>query len=96
MIKLLEMSIIHCGLGSMCMTYSILGRVNWEDVVVLVAGIGYSFLPTQTINEALFKKHYSTEKFEELSYEVASRCFITEYDRENPVTKKKAWEDWFK
>jgi hypothetical protein len=33
---------------------------------------------------------------EEETYDIACKFFISDYDRENPVTKKKAWEEWLK
>jgi len=64
------------------------GSWGLSSILGTILGMLHAFLPMQMINERLF----SVEKAEAnvLDYEGASKFFITDYSRENPIYKVSA------
>ena len=87
MIEYLELSLIFFAVGNMTFNYHLFGKMDWQEITILVIAVIYSILPMQEINEKLFPLE---EQDEEVTYDIANGEFDTDYDRENPVYKKHA------
>lgn len=75
---------IFQGIGNMTMTYSLLNRIYWQDIVVLSIAIVYAVIPMELITEWFFNLK---EIDEEANYHDVELTFQHDYDRENPITK---------
>ncbi|KRX04111.1 hypothetical protein PPERSA_08326 [Pseudocohnilembus persalinus] len=87
MIENLEMIIIWYSIGNITFSYLLFGDVDLLGWVLLGIGVVYALLPMQEINEWLFplERIAEVKKFDE-----AELVFTTNYDRQNPITKKAA------
>ncbi|CAD8069040.1 unnamed protein product [Paramecium sonneborni] len=91
MIEMLEYIIAWCAFGEMTMTYTFFKEVSKIDILLIVMAILYQQLPMEDISEYLFP----VENNEEIKpYAEGSANFDTDYDRENPVTRHKALNEW--
>ncbi len=69
------------------------GTVYSENIIIIILGFLYIFLPMENFNQKLFP---IPEENEILEYSEAEISFDTDYDRENPVTKQAAMVNWLK
>ncbi|CAK64341.1 unnamed protein product (macronuclear) [Paramecium tetraurelia] len=91
MIEMLEYIIVWSAFGEMIMTYAFFKEISSIDVLLMVIAIIYASLPMEDISEYLFP----VVNNEEIKpYDEGCLGFDTDYDRENPVTRHKAIEEW--
>ena len=91
MIDLLDICIIFFAMGNLTFQYQLFGSIDKLSIIQLFLSCIYAILPMQDINEMLFEIVNSDE---EVPFEVAQFEFRTNYDRENPITRKHAVRDW--
>ncbi|CAD8115777.1 unnamed protein product [Paramecium sonneborni] len=93
MIEMLELIVIFTGIGNTVVSSILFGEVKWQDFIIIIIGVVYNLLPMEDISSVLFPLE---QKDEVLSYEEAEEYFNTDYDRENPVTRREALEEFAK
>ncbi|CAD8136214.1 unnamed protein product [Paramecium pentaurelia] len=93
MIEMLEYIIVWSAFGEMIMTYAFFKEISLIDVTLMVIAIIYASLPMEDISEKLFPV-VNNEQCK--PYDEGSQGFDTDYDRENPITRNKAIEEWNK
>lgn len=87
MIEMLEMIIIYYAIGNATFSLQLFHNLKWQEIVLLICGLVYAFLPMQDFNEMIFEIKDEDEK---ITYSQALHKFQTTYDRENPITKHEA------
>ncbi|CAD8169509.1 unnamed protein product [Paramecium pentaurelia] len=85
MIEMLELIIIFTGIGNTIVSSILFGEVKWQDFIIIIIGVVYILLPMEDISSVLFPLE---QKDEVQSYYEAEEYFNTDYDRENPVTRR--------
>jgi hypothetical protein len=80
-------------LGDFTFKYIIEAKANWIDYITLVLAILYTLAFKGKINELFFPIMNADEP---TSYDEAEKDFDTDYDRENPLTRKAALKNWRK
>ncbi|CAK58012.1 unnamed protein product (macronuclear) [Paramecium tetraurelia] len=85
MIEMLELIIIFTGIGNTVVSSILFGEVKWQDFIIIIIGIVYILLPMEDISSVLFPLE---QKDEVQTYYEAEEHFNTDYDRENPVTRR--------
>jgi hypothetical protein len=87
----IEWSAFLYALGSLFFYMNLTGSVNALLLIGIIISLSNIFLPMEAVNECLFsvgEPHLETQTFEE-----AKLDFLTDYDIENPITRKKALKD---
>ncbi|CAD8048026.1 unnamed protein product [Paramecium sonneborni] len=93
MIEMLEYIIVWSAFGEMIMTYAFFKEISLLDVTLMVIAIVYASLPMEDISERLFPVVNNEQS---KPYDEGCQGFDTDYDRENPITRNKAIEEWNK
>ena len=99
MIEYLEYSPFLFALGDIFFSFIFFHQVSNYNIIACIIAIFNFILPMKLINKRLFrikekKNFYSTNKDYTQDYLLARKGFTTEYDRSNPLTQKKATEEW--
>jgi hypothetical protein len=84
---MLELCVLYMCLGDIVFRYLTQGSANWIDWVCLIIAVCYTPIPKARLNELLFPLFNEDES---VPYDVAVLDFDTDYDRENPITRKAA------
>ena len=71
----------------------LLGSLNKPGLAGLILGVLQLLLPIRTFIMKIFWKP-NTEETTSKTYDEIKYDFVFDYDRENPVTEKKALEEW--
>lgn len=87
MTDFLDFSIFLLCLGDFIFKYIIEAKGNWIDYLTLFMAVIYTCSPKERINELLFPIMNVDEP---MIYDEAEKDFDTDYDRENPLTRKAA------
>ncbi|KAL4466145.1 hypothetical protein ABPG72_000691 [Tetrahymena utriculariae] len=96
MIKMLKMSIIIYSLSSFFFTLMTVHshQFNFPAFIGIIISIVHFFIPIQKLNLKYFKIQRAVNNSEK--YDKVKLNFITDYDRENPATKRQATMDFLK
>jgi hypothetical protein len=87
----IEWSAFLYALGSLFFYDNLTGGTNILLIVALGISLVNIFLPMEHVNEAIFS--VGEEHLETMTYEEAKLEFLTDYDIENPITRKKALKE---
>lgn len=99
--EFLELIVPFVCVGDLIFRYLLHSSANYIDIICLLIAIVYTPLPKDKVNILLFPLYSEGNFFfikpdEDIPYDQAVENFDTDYDRENPVTRKAALEDWRK
>ena len=99
MIEYLEYSPFLFALGDIFFSFLFFHQVSNYNIIACIIAILNFLLPMKLINKRLFiiqekKDFYATNADYTEDYLLARKGFTTEYDRSNPLTQKKATEEW--
>lgn len=89
MTDMLEFSLVIFAIGNFVFNY-IYNTSNWycvQVILTLIAAFGYFVLPTERVNEMLFK---ITTQDEVQEYQNVTKDFDNDYDKDNPATREEA------
>ncbi len=101
MIEYIEWTPVMYALGNLLFTYTLENSAmdpvyNATELWLMWITLGLSIInvlvPMEYINQKIFK--YQRRVTETMTYRQAQRSFITDYDRENPITRKRALREF--
>lgn len=101
MIEYIEWTPVMYALGNLVFTYTLENSAMdpvyntvelWLMWITLSLSILNVLIPMEYINQKIFKNRKQVT--ETLTYRQAQRAFITDYDRENPITRKRALKEF--
>lgn len=99
MIEYLEYSPFLFALGDIFFSFLFYRQVSNYNIIACIVAVLNFLLPMKFINKKLFRikeksNFYATNTDYTQDYHLARKGFTTEYDRSNPLTQKKATEEW--
>ena len=85
MVELLDLTLLVFTFSSFYFRYLLSGTYNWLGVFILFVSIVYVLTPIKKVITYIFPERKARN--ETLSYEEAMTELDTDYDRENPILK---------